>query len=666
LTAQGFSLNIPTWEIDYGASFSHGYLLVSSRQPFEEESIFPRFAKVFDQAYVRFLDLQKAEAQARESQIEAAVERVRAKALAMHKSEDLHGVVVALKHQLNGLKIENVTAVSMYLEQDDGRIRGLDLSGVSDVDDENGAFKMDVVFKLEDTDPDLWIRRIWNTNEDYFVLEADEADFERIIKWLYTLDPAEAAVAEKVIKENGINKAWLPTVKLQKGKLNIDLLQPPTPEVKSILLKMGAAFDLAYKRYLDLQNAEAQTREAQIEASLERVRSKAMSMHSSQDLADTIGVFYRELHSFSITPRRCGVGLLNKETRVCELFTWNTTDNGESLELVGKIKMDGHPVLENVYNNWLTQTEYHPVLRGTEITEYYKLLRPQMSFPDYGKDEVQFGYFFFFKEGGVYAWTNNEMNEDELNIYRRFNSVLSLTYKRYKDLQLAEAHAIQAERDLLEIKAARMKAEEALVELKTTQQQLIQSEKMASLGELTAGIAHEIQNPLNFVNNFSEVNLELLSEVKEELKQGNVPDALAITEDIERNLEKVAHHGKRADAIVKGMLQHSRKTTGEKESIDINALVDEYIRLSYHGLRAKDKSFNTIIETHFNPSVGKVEIVGQDIGRVLLNLLNNAFYAVNEKKKVNNNGYEPLVQVSTNRLNSTIEIKVKDNGIGIP
>ncbi|MEO7046925.1 MAG: two-component sensor histidine kinase, partial [Ferruginibacter sp.] len=186
-----------------------------------------------------------------------------------------------------------------------------------------------------------------------------------------------------------------------------------------------------------------------------------------------------------------------------------------------------------------------------------------------------------------------------------------------------------------------------LSNLKSTQSQLIQSEKMASLGELTAGIAHEIQNPLNFVNNFSEVNKELVDELQQELKAGKIDDAFEISNDIKANEEKINHHGKRADAIVKGMLQHSQSSTGKKEPTDINALADEYLRLSYHGLRAKDKSFNATIKTDFDESIGNINIIPQDIGRVLLNLYNNAFYAVVEKNKINIPGYEPTVTVST-------------------
>jgi signal transduction histidine kinase len=208
--------------------------------------------------------------------------------------------------------------------------------------------------------------------------------------------------------------------------------------------------------------------------------------------------------------------------------------------------------------------------------------------------------------------------------------------------------------------------EHSLENLKTTQAQLIQSEKMASLGELTAGIAHEIQNPLNFVNNFSEVSLELADELKKEATEGNRQEVIAIAGDIAGNLQKVVDHGKRADAIVKGMLQHSRVSAGKKEPTDINALADEYLRLSYHGLRAKDKDFNANFKTDFDESIDPIDVVPQDIGRVLLNLYNNAFYAVNEKKRQLNGVFEPTVLVSTKRVGDKVEIKVKDNGNGIP
>jgi signal transduction histidine kinase len=224
--------------------------------------------------------------------------------------------------------------------------------------------------------------------------------------------------------------------------------------------------------------------------------------------------------------------------------------------------------------------------------------------------------------------------------------------------------------------------EKTLKELKSTQAQLIQSEKMASLGELTAGIAHEIQNPLNFVNNFSEINAELSEEILEAIEKGDLEEARALATDMKANQEKIREHGKRADSIVKGMLQHSRSSAGAKEPTNVSALADEYLRLSYHGMRAKDKSFNASIKTDFDPELPLVPVVAQDIGRVFLNLFNNAFYAVNERKKIEGDGYAPEVVVRCGWVNassaighlpsriardgSAIEITVRDNGNGIP
>ncbi len=261
-----------------------------------------------------------------------------------------------------------------------------------------------------------------------------------------------------------------------------------------------------------------------------------------------------------------------------------------------------------------------------------------------------------------------------------------LLFKRYESIQQKLAEEIidkerlekekEAEKNLLisqqnelleiQVKDRTKALQESIDDLKSTQSQLVQSEKMASLGELTAGIAHEIQNPLNFVNNFSEVNEELLAEMKDELDKGNIDDAKAIANDAITNQQKILHHGKRADAIVKGMLQHSRSSSSTKEPTNINALADEYLRLAYHGLRAKDKSFNASMNTEFDESIGTINIVPQDIGRVVLNLITNAFYVVNEKKKSGIDNYEPTVSVSTKKSGDRILISVKDNGNGIP
>jgi signal transduction histidine kinase len=235
-------------------------------------------------------------------------------------------------------------------------------------------------------------------------------------------------------------------------------------------------------------------------------------------------------------------------------------------------------------------------------------------------------------------------------------------------LKEQEKQQILAEQNILlekQVNERTAELNQSLTHLKETQTQLIQSEKMASLGELMAGIAHEIQNPLNFVNNFSEVNAELIDEMQLEIEKGDLEEIKAIALDIRENEKKINMHGKRADSIVKGMLQHSKASSGTKEPTNINALADEYMRLAYHGLRAKDKSFNAELTTHLDPKLPLINIVPQDIGRVLLNLFNNAFYAVHEKQKTTGADYKPEVIVTTLTENGQVVIKVKDNGIGI-
>jgi len=335
-----------------------------------------------------------------------------------------------------------------------------------------------------------------------------------------------------------------------------------------------------------------------------------------------------------------------------------------------------HSILITIFYFCFTQNDLKPVksfLYGvlpyaivsliTDFTEFinFEFL---LEWDEYFDIALLFTIIWFFAMYFIGKKQRKEMAKEKLKaIEREKEFQQSEVLKAKLEQQVAERTA--------ELLGQKNELQKAIDELKTTQNQLIQSEKMASLGELTAGIAHEIQNPLNFVNNFSEVSSELLDEMNAELEKGDFEEAKAIANDVKLNLEKINHHGKRADAIVKGMLQHSRTSSGVKEPTDLNAICDEYLRLSYHGLRAKDKTFNATIKTDFDEAIGFVNIIPQDFGRVILNLLTNAFYAVNEKKsqrakKEGTESYEPTVSISTRKVANQIEICISDNGNGMP
>ena len=405
---------------------------------------------------------------------------------------------------------------------------------------------------------------------------------------------------------------------------------------------------------MDLQKSEASAREAVKQAALDRIRADIASMRTIADLDRITPLIWNELTILGVPFIRCGVFIMDEEQKL--IHTFLSTPDGKAIAAF-HIPYSTPGNIERVVSHWHDKKNYVDHWDESAFTEFAGTLVKQgvLDSPEqYLKTLPQGGFYLHFLpflQGMLYVGNTTQLGEEEIKLLQSVADAFSTAYARYEDFNKLEG--------------AKYQIEKTLVDLKQAQTQLVQSEKMASLGELTAGIAHEIQNPLNFVNNFSEVSGELLDEMKGELATGNGQQAMEIADDVKQNLEKILHHGKRADAIVKGMLQHSRTSTGQKEPTDINILADEYLRLAYHGLRAKDKSFNAKFETDLDKTIEKINVVPQEIGRVILNLINNAFYTVTEKKRQLNGTYEPTVSVSTRKLNDKIEIKVKDNGNGI-
>jgi signal transduction histidine kinase len=349
--------------------------------------------------------------------------------------------------------------------------------------------------------------------------------------------------------------------------------------------------------------------------------------------------------------------------------------------MLGHMPLNWHPMLKKALYAWEGQIEeliYK--LEGQELNLYYQKVGTlnthipqldQLLDPDSGI--VQYANFFPFKTGVLYAFTDGEPSEEGKSILKRFANVFEQAHIRYDDLQTAEKQAqlIREERDRLEI---------ALKELRATQTQLVQQEKLASLGQLTAGIAHEIKNPLNFVNNFSEVSIELLQEIRDEIekiktvedstvKDESLEEIGDLVNDIDSNLTKIHEHGTRADSIVKSMLQHSRGSDGKLEPTAINPLVKEFVNLCFHGMRASKQPINVDLSYELDEAIGELPLIAEDFSRVIVNLCNNAFDAMGEnreKSKDEGERYLPKLTVRTRKTADKILIEIEDNGPGIP
>ena len=630
----------------------------------DEKKILSRFANEFERTYTRFLDLQKAEAQAREAQIEAGLERVRSRSLAMHNTSELQEVIHAVHKELLNLNIAIHGGSFIAINRDvDTVLRCWGSGGTADTSEEvylplyEHPFCTNLISRIKSA-------------PGFFTEEYTQKEKKDFFTFLFEHEPWSKLDAkqknETLSSPGGYTRSCYVSKHTSIFIIN-HFGKKFSAADNDILQRFGKVFEQTYTRFLDLQKAESQTREALIEGALERVRARALAMQQPEELKDVAQVLRNEMGALGV-----------EELETCSIYIHG--DSSENVECWYALQDPKHTEKKMVSDHFVLNLDDTWV--GREMKKFYGSGEKQTSIVMQGinrKEWINYCYehspvfsgfygetipdrtyhLYKFSHGYIGAAAPGDISGESWKLLGRAASVFSLAYSRFKDLT-------QARNDLIKLKQEKKRAEDALTELQATQKQLIQTEKMASLGELTAGIAHEIQNPLNFVNNFSDVSNELLEEMKAELEKGNAEEAKAIAVDVKENLEKILHHGKRADAIVKGMLQHSRNNSGQKELTDINVLAEEYLRLAYHGLRAKDKFFNAKFETDLDPAINKINIVPQEIGRVILNLINNSFYAVSEKKKNVSNGYEPSVMVSTKKINDKVEIRVKDNGNGIP
>ncbi len=588
----------------------------------------------------------------RKLEIEAALEKVRVKATAMRTSSELAETSSVLFQQLNDLQINAIrTGVGIFDEANDAMEIWL-----TTVSDSQGVVRiLDYV--------NLHIHPVYENiiparkqNKPFAITELAGNDVKQ---YYQTMSTYLSLPKHQVYNPNEYFYSFF----FSEGAINVISKQALSNEECNVMIRFAQVFGLIYTRFLDLQKAEAQANETLKQTSLDRVRGQIASMRSTEDLQKITPLLWSELKSLGVPFFRCGIFLIDEIEKIAHVYL--SAPDGHSLAVL-KLSFEANSLTSNVVEHWRNKTIYKEHWEEADFNNWTQSMYEQGQIDDKEKyqdaanaPEKMDLHFIPFTNGMIYVGDILPLSDEEIEIVSSLADTFSIAYARYEDF--------------IQLEKAKQSVESTLAELKATQSQLIQSEKMASLGELTAGIAHEIQNPLNFVNNFSEVNKELTEELEQEIEKGNFNEAKIIANDIKSNEEKIIFHGKRADAIVKGMLQHSRSSNGVKELTDINALADEYLRLAYHGLRAKDKSFNATIKTEFDESLavtasgnGGVNVIPQDIGRVILNLFTNAFYAVTEKKSLNIPDYEPTVTVRTKNNGNKAEIIVIDNGNGIP
>ncbi len=619
----------------------------------EDVEMIRRFGQVFEQSYIRFLDLQKAETQAHEAKIETALERVRSRSMAMHKSSEIGQVVVLIYRELRTLGFTDYMNCG-YIEIDESQhIQKAWMTNMGADFQEN--------FTLPLTgDPVLDERyKNWKQGKPYFHQEVGGETLRAHIE--FVAPQMQSSKWAAITRQDLPDPTHFNNANFSHGYLQLETAVQLDPQDISLLIRFTQVFEQTYTRFLDLLKAEELTRETARQAALDRVRAEISSMRTSEDLQQITPVIWKELQVLQVPFFRCGTFIIDKAAKM--LHAYLATPDGKPVAAL-HLHSDHSPFVQNAWQSWQRQEIYIEKWSRTQFEQWTESLLKLKQIDD--ATQYQLGksapnilvlQLLPFKQGMLYVGSSDPLSESQLKDVQNLADAFSIAYARYEDFT--------------QLEQAKNQIENTLAELKAAQEQLIHSEKMASLGELTAGIAHEIQNPLNFVNNFAEVSNELIAEVKEELVAGDLSEVKVLLTDLVENLEKINHHGMRASSIVKGMLAHSREHSGEKVPTDVNNLCEEYSGLAYHGMRAKNKSFEVNYELDLDKDLPKINLVPQDIGRVLLNLISNAFQAVQMPSK--DEEYHPSVKIKTrailgegNNRHPFIQISVSDNGPGIP
>jgi len=641
---------------------------------------------------------RKIEKAYRELEIEAALERVRSTSVAMRNTSDLQKVVNKVSQQMQKINININGGVFIVINAEVDRDVPIWGSGGA------ADYVKKAVVPVLDRPITYRLRDAIKEKKEFLVENYSREEKVEFFEHLFRHPPWNSEPPEKKRKLLSLPGGYTRSLTIS-AHTSIFIINNTgkifSDKENDILKRFGRVFEQSYIRFLDLQIAEEQAKEVRRQASLDRVRGKIASMRSTEDLKQIIPVIWRELTVLGIPFIRCGVLTFDEDHSTIQIYL--SASDGHLLAIFN-LTYQANPFTIHVVKHWKKGAVYkehwdrEDFVNWTQSMAKQGQIRDEKAYPGVDKPpESHHLHLIPFKQGMLYIGNKKPLTNDEIDLSKSLAEAFSIAYARYDDFN--------------QLEQAKEKVEVALVELQSAQKQLVQQEKLASLGQLTAGIAHEIKNPLNFVNNFSEVSIELVEEVRESLsdfsnqqskngrhdleesvrkkpllgretevgteaedgrEQGQSADInnmLSILEDIETNLRKIHEHGHRADRIIKSMLQHSRGSGRAMELINLNTLIREFANLAFHGMRAGENPINVDIGLDLDKRVGEIPLIAEDFSRVIVNLCNNAFDAMREKAERNGQGtdnYLPSLKVRTVQRIDHVIIEIKDNGMGIP